>query len=399
MVLADLRAMRWTALAAIALIGLAVAIGIVVAAQERALRSASARAADDFDLLIGPPGSQTQLMLTTVFLQPEALPLLRGSTLASLQSDPRVLAVAPLAFGDQTDGLPIVGTTAAFATRWGRLRPSQGRMFEREDEVVIGASVPLRLGDQITPSHAPLGHGASSHPHENTHYTIVGRMPPLGSPWDRAIVAPIESVWETHGLGNGHASDDGAIGPPFDADPPPAVPAIVVKPRSVADAYALRAQFRTGETMAFFPAEVLVSAYRALGDARDVMVVVAALNNLLVFVAIVLLLVTLTGLRRRRHALLRALGASRAYILLVAWCGGAILMAVGCLSGLLLGWIGAGIVGTIVEAHIGLVLTTGVDADDCVLVAAMALIGSVLAIAPALLAWRASPSAGLRGSA
>ena len=35
--------------------------------------------------------------------------------------------------------------------------------------------------------------------------TIVGRMRPTGTPWDRAIVVPIEYNWSVHGLGTGHA--------------------------------------------------------------------------------------------------------------------------------------------------------------------------------------------------
>ena len=55
MVGADLIGMRWTAMVVVMLIGLAVAIGVAVGAQERALREGTARAADDFDLVIGAP--------------------------------------------------------------------------------------------------------------------------------------------------------------------------------------------------------------------------------------------------------------------------------------------------------------------------------------------------------
>jgi len=77
--------------------------------------------------------------------------------------------------------------------------------------------------------------------------------------------------------------------------------------------YTLRAQYRQGGTMAFFPAEVLVSLYRTLGDLRDVLVIASALNDVLIFAAVTILLLALAGLRRRRYAVLRALGASRGY--------------------------------------------------------------------------------------
>jgi putative ABC transport system permease protein len=308
-----------------------------------------------------------------------------------------VAAVAPLAFGDVVRGYAIVGTTAAFVARWGRLRPVEGNIFGREGEAVIGAAVDLRLGEEVTPSHAPIGADERAHRHAGVKYKIVGRLPRLGTPWDRAILVPIESVWETHGLGDGHAAENAPIGPPFDAIPVPPLPVIVVKPRSVADAYALRSQHRTGGSMALFPAEALVAAYRALGDARDAMVIASALNNLLVFVAIVLLLVTLAGLRRRRHALLRALGASRWHVLFVIWLSGAVLMIAGCAAGLMLGWVGAVAVARLIEARTGLFLPAELDTSDVLLVVGMAGVGSVLAAIPAFIACRGPPADGLRG--
>ena len=119
MVFADVRSLRWLAWSVPILVALAVAVGIGVAAQERMLRASSARAADDFDLLIGAPGSPTQLVLTGVYLQPEALPLVDGATLNRLAADTRVAAVAPLALGDVVQGYPVVGTTPNFAGTMG----------------------------------------------------------------------------------------------------------------------------------------------------------------------------------------------------------------------------------------------------------------------------------------
>lgn len=407
MVLADLRAMRASAAVVVVLVALAVAIGIAVTAQERGLRQASARAADDFDLIIGAPGSQTQLVLTTVYLQPEALPLIDGGLLNRLAGDKRVAGVAPIAFGDIVRGYPVVGTTLPFVSRWGRLQPTEGRFFAAEEEAVIGADVRLGLGEKVTPSHAVAGEPARpgeetdaehAHKHEGVVYTVVGRLPRLGSPWDRAILIPIESVWETHGLGNGHSLDGAALGPPFDAPRRPGVPAIVVKPLRVADAYALRGEYRQGGTMALFPAEMLVSLYRTMGDLRDVLVLVAALNNLLVFASILLLVVTLVTLRRRRYAVLRALGASRLYVLLVTWLGAALLLAVGCVFGLGLGWIGTAIVGAVVEGRTGLHLAASIGAQELGFAFALVGVGSLLAALPALLAWRRSVAEGLRGT-
>ena len=421
MVLADLRAMRGSAVLSILLVALAVAIGVAVGAQEHALRHASARAADDFPILIGAAGSPTQLVLTSVYLQPEALTLMDGAVLNRLAEDPRVAAVAPIAFGDVVKGYPVVGTTADFATRWGRLKPSEGRIFAAEAEAVIGADVNIGLGADIEPAHATAGHShpfgeedeeEHAHKHQGVRYHVVGRLPRFGSPWDRAILIPVESVWETHGLGNGHGAADGhetpvaamgsqvaaigasaptapeRIGPPFAAEKVPGVPAVVVKPKQVFQAYQLRADYRKDGKLAVFPAEVLVSLYASIGDVRDILVVASALNNVLVFLAIVMLLVTLTGLRRRRYAILRALGASRLYVSLVVWLGAAVLLAAGAVAGLAVGWVGAEAVARLIGARTGLTLAVHLGAGEVKLALLMAAVGSLVAILPAISAWR-----------
>jgi putative ABC transport system permease protein len=97
---ADCRRATTGILSVVCLIAIAVALGVAVSAQERALRTGSARAADAFDLLIGAPGSQTQLVLTAVYLQPAALPLLPGEVLKRLQTEARAGYSAPKALGD-----------------------------------------------------------------------------------------------------------------------------------------------------------------------------------------------------------------------------------------------------------------------------------------------------------
>jgi putative ABC transport system permease protein len=397
--------MRWSALFTVLLIGIAVALGVAVGAQERAMRQASARASDDFPLIIGAPSSQTQLILTSVYLQPEALPLIDGNILNGLAQDPRVAGAAPLAYGDIVQGYPVVGTTENFVTRWGRIKPVEGRLFAQESEAVIGYAVKLSIGDTLTPSHSFAGHASvpgevdseeAGHRHEHTRLTLVGRLPQLNSPWDRAILIPVESVWETHGLGNGHRVDGGRLGAPFDAEKVPGVPAVVVKPAQIFQAYQLRSAYRQNGTMAVFPAEVLVQLYQAMGNVKDWLVVAAAINNLVVFLAIVLLLVTLVGLRRRRYAILRALGATRAYVALVVGLGASIVMTTGCNLGLLLGWGGSLFLSKIITGQTGLVIDPRPGLDELGLVGLMVGLGTLSALFLAVLASRGEPSAALR---
>jgi putative ABC transport system permease protein len=406
MVKADYRAMRGSAWAIVLLVAFAVAIGVALAAQEKALRTSTTRAAADFDLVIGAAGSATQLVMTTVYVQPEALPLMPGDILSSLGQDPRVKAFAPIAFGDVVQGYPVVGTTLDFVTRWGRYdAPFEGRFFAKENEAVIGYDVAVSLGQEITPAHGlgpePTHQGGTSpqeiaHRHEGAHLRVVGRLPATGSPWDKAILVPIESVWEIHGFGNGHQEGD-AIGVPFNAETIPPIPAVVVRPTTVANAYALRGDYRKKNLMALFPAEILVSLYRNLGDVRDAMLVASILNGVLILCAVILLIIAIFSLRRRRYALLRALGASALYSGLVAWLGAFGLIATGCLAGLLLGWVLTAALSLWLSAQTGLDLQLSPDWAQTMPAMLLLMAGSLFACLPAVMAYRLSLHEALRG--
>ena len=94
-VLADLRLHALGAVVIVLLIASATALGMAVRIEERALRLGSAHAADRFDLVVGAAGSETQLVLSSVFLQPAPLTLLNGDVLRRLSEDPRVEFAAP----------------------------------------------------------------------------------------------------------------------------------------------------------------------------------------------------------------------------------------------------------------------------------------------------------------
>lgn len=169
-----------------------------------------------------------------------------------------------------------------------------------------------------------------------------------------------------------------------------------MKPKAVADAYALRARYRQGGTMAFFPAEVLVGLYRTLGDVGRVLGVASLLNAVLILAAIFLLLAAVTGLRRR-YAVLRALGAPRAYVLLVVWLGMAGLIGAGCLAGLGLGAAATLAVSGLFADQTGLRLSFALGSPELAEVGLVFLFGSVAALVPAALSYRRPIEAGLRG--
>lgn len=388
---------RWANLVFVLLIAISVGMGIGLLAQERGLRKGMAQAADKFDLVVSAPDSELTMLFATVFLQPTDVPLLDGETYNAIADHPRVEIAAPLAFGDSYEGAPVIGTTAAFVEFLsdGRI---EGRNFERPFEAVIGAGVPLGIGETFVPAHG-VGDSAEDGAHFDEH-VVVGRMARSGSPWDTAVVTAVESVWAVHGLASGRAPPapgegevtlaaagiDERIGPPYDAEYFPGTPAIVVRADSLAATYALRSQFNqdTG-TMAFFPGAVLANLYNVMGDVRQAMSLMATVTQVLVAASVLLGLFILTRLFQRQLALLRAIGAPARFVFAVIWSYSASLLLAGAVLGLAVGYGASAILSRIVTERTDILVRAAIGWPEIHLVAAFVSVTAILSFVPTLM--------------
>ncbi|MGR3493585.1 MAG: ABC transporter permease, partial [Shimia sp.] len=299
---------------------------------------------------------------------------------------------APLGFGDSYAGLPIVGTTASLVEH---LAPGfEGRLWETSMEAVAGADAPLVVGDTFTPAH---GRRAVEEGVHDDILTVVGKMPRTGTPWDASILVPIESVWEVHGLANGHSpANQGQLGAPFDARFFPGAGAIIVVPRDPVSAYRIQQHFTGEGVMAFFPGAVLSRLHGLLGDVRGAMSVMAVAAQTLVGASVLLTLVILTRLMRRQTAVLRALGAPPRFVMATIWGYAMGLVSMGAILGLALGVGAAALLGAVVEARTGLAISPRLTGAEGEQVAIFFALTSIFALIPAALAARAPIVPGLR---
>lgn len=397
-VLTDLRRLWAGSLVIICIVALASALGIGVTLQERALRLGSARAADKFDLVIGAAGSETQLVLSSVFLQPAPLPLLPGEMLTKLRQDRRVAWAAPIGFGDSHGGYPIVGSTRELLSALSGSEAIEGHAPVELHDAVIGASVDLKPGQSFQPMHGLIEN--AGHVHTDFNYRVTGRLTSTGTAWDRAIIVPIEAVWAIHGLhaegGQNQAAFipgllDGSVTGKL-----PGVPAILVKPKTIADAYKLRGEYRGDATMAVFPGEVLTRLYATLGDARKVMGFIALAAQALVASAIALIAISHVHQRRRQIGALRAFGAPRGAVFGIVWVELLLLMVAGLALGFLIGWVAVRFLSGIFTAQNGVVLPVEFQGIDAGLAVLLVLGSAIIASIPASLAYREPASSALR---
>lgn len=405
-ILAMLRRASGTAALFVGLIAISLALGLVLTAQERALRQATARAADPFDVIVAAPGSEVTAMLAAVYLQPADIPLVTGAQMAEISATPGVGFAAPLGFGDSVEGAPVVGTTAELIHHFaGPI--AEGRGFERTGEAVVGALTPFRLGAGLEPAHG-VGAAAEEHAHEGEHLHVVGRLAHTGGPWDRAVVVPIETLWQIHGLPNGHALETGVtadsdafhprethgnpeeetharIGPPWDPALFPGVPAVVVDTDELAAAYAVRSALSRPDLMAFFPGAVLSQLHGLLGDVRSALSAMALASQVLVTVAVLAGLTLVMALFSRQFALLAAMGAPTRFVMAVSWGFSALLILAGTTLGTGLAVAAMGAASRVMSARMGIDIRATLSWSELHMVGAFVALMMTAALLPA---WR-----------
>lgn len=371
---AEWRRSRTGIIALALVIGLSVSIGLALSLLERGLRQGAARAGDDFDLLIGAPGSSVQLMLSAVYLQAQPLPLIDHALLQRLEATGDVQWAAPLAFGDRWREYPLVGTSETLVTLGGTRVLGEGRPFATPHEAVVGADVPLALHATFTPMHGSAALPEDAHEHAEAHFTVVGKLPRTGTPWDRAILVPLAAMWAAHDM---HEGDAGA-----------GLSALVVKPASIAAAYRLRAAWQTPATQAVFTGEVLTQLFATLGDIRTLMQVMAGLAQVVALGGVVLATLFAVALRRDTLSLLRTLGAPRAYLVLTVWSLTACVIVCGVLLGVVMALAVGHVATSLFSQATATVLPVRLAWPEWRAAGLFTLAGLLAALAPALAAYR-----------
>ena len=156
------------------ILALALSIATAIGQTERMIKSSSAKAAEQFDILVGAKGSRTSLLLSTVYLRDEMISLTPASALNVLKKYDGVKWFAPLTFGDRVGDSPLVGTTRTFVTLDGERVLHKGREFAARDEAVVGIHSGLQLGETVYPHHGRIS--GVGHKHENG-FKVVGILP------------------------------------------------------------------------------------------------------------------------------------------------------------------------------------------------------------------------------
>jgi putative ABC transport system permease protein len=329
----------WSRRFALALVTVSVSVSVLILLGVQQLREDARRsfsnALSGVDLIVGPRGSATELMLYSVFQIGRPSRNMGYSAYQDIARMPQVRWAVPIQLGDTYQGHPVLGTTSTLFTEFrsqGKgLQWAQGHAFghpndspQAMNEVVLGAEVARRLGHQVGDK-LVLTHGAGGGPEDTDHddhpLTIVGILAATGAPIDRCVLIPLEGFEAMHqgwGMGISPKSLKAAAANLSQAtDPhdlqPVSLSAVWVGLHNRAEVFSVRRKiesFNRDPLMAVLPGVALDELWQVVKVVENSLVLIGALVAVSAMLSVAaVLLVSMTG-RRKELAVLRAMGAA-----------------------------------------------------------------------------------------
>ncbi len=426
---------------ALTTLSLALGVGLVVLVlsiygliTEAFVRNASVGC----NLVVGPPGSDLQLVLNSVYYLSQPVENLdfeyymefldqptRADLVSRYGGDPTLGDRAgkfagtvaggfaiPLALGDYLGDFRLVGTTPEFFEKL-KHGPDvdqpftfrEGRALQTRStengfyEAVLGSRVAkaesLAVGDSFSPVHGdPDGVG------HDQQFTVVGVLDPTGTPNDRAAFVNLEGFY----LMDKHAQpisgdEQTTMVPPtvqYDGDQPLAIPA-----REVTSILVRTGSMLFGATLPNVINESKQARAAApIGEINKLMTfIVGPMLTALLVITLITCVVAAVGVlvaiynsmndRRRDIAVMRALGARRDTVTMIILCESLIIAMIGGICGWLIAhfaiWCASGYIEDNTGVQIGMLTTSTYELYILPLVVVLALLAGFL---PAYSAYR-----------
>ena len=256
-----------------------------------------------YDIIIGPPGSATQLAMNTMFFTDKPLGTIPYELVEQLRASGRVNDVVPFSMGDSFNGVPIVGTEAKLLE--GKALAS-GEMFQDALQAVAGADAAsaynLKVGDTLVTSH---GLGAGGAAHDARPLTVVGILKRTDTAYDNAVFTPVSTVWALHDHGDEEEDEEHAGAEAGE------ICAVLIRSKSMNDYAALMSAYGdSAEYLAINPNTVLREVMENVDLSRRIVYILCAVILVMnLFVVSVIALLNMVD-SRKEIALMRLIGIS-----------------------------------------------------------------------------------------
>ncbi len=388
-----------------------------------------------YDLIVGPKGSDLQLVLSTVYRISPPIENLPYSFYRTFKERyPGVETTIPVALGDTTEAgaFPICGTIPDyFAHEFAPKREFRvrGEFFRKPFQAVIGSQVARTngwdLGTQLKLVH---GGADTGHVHDEK-FEVVGVLAPTGTPNDRTVFVHLAGFYSISG--HDKPFDEGIIRERAFYNLPPLSPEELAKEVAVLEKkYSHDHEHKPGTQHFHDIAEVqkevtsilvkcdpkyptaplmiagqLKDGFQAqgvnpirpmrqlmdnlLGNVRNMLLVLTALIILVSGIGIFVSIYNSMAARKREIAIMRALGAQRGTVFGIILAESILLCVGGGLLGLLLGHGLVFAAAPIVEVKAGLLIDPWkFELMELTLIPALILLAALVGFLPGLTAYR-----------
>lgn len=183
-------------------VALGVALMVAVLVLNNVVTTMFQQTGSGYDLVVGPQGSATQLILSTIYRIDSPIENLPWRYYQEWLEDPRVEHAIPFNLGDTTQvgNFPIVGTTPQYFL----VEYADGKKFRvGKDEfglrgtwdAVIGSEVARKNGWKKGSKFKMIHGGQDDHVHDEE-FTVQGVLAPTGTPNDKTAFVHIDGFFQ-----------------------------------------------------------------------------------------------------------------------------------------------------------------------------------------------------------
>lgn len=377
-----------------------------------------------YDLIVGPKGSDLQLVLSSVYRISPPIENLPYNYYLDLKNNKQIEVAVPIALGDTTKveegSFPIVGTTNEYFTN--DYAPQKqfglkGSSFSTSLDAIIGSQVAKRnnwtLGSEFQMVHS----GQDDHIHEEK-FKIVGILAATGTPNDKTVFVTLEGFYgiADHGKPFDEAIERleefyGIEYSPQDLEEIKAnrklredttreITSVLIRMRRPAGsdkydpvmsafffAQNLKKEFKAMAVNPIVPMKRLMD--NVVGNVRKVLLVLTGLIIIVSGLSIFVSIYNSMSDRKKEIAIMRALGAGRQTVFSIILLESILLCFGGGLLGILMGHGLVFIAAPIVEAESGLLIDPwAFETLELILLPSLIILASLVGFIPGMTAYR-----------
>ncbi len=384
--------------------GLGVALVVAVLVIHAVVDQSFRRGGEGYDLIVGHKGGRLQLVLNSIYYLSQPIGNIPESYYKEFTEGEFALdveAVVPICMGHSFRGFRVVATTPDMFDKLVYLGDRKyefappGRNFKAEAhfEAVVGATaaerIGLEVGDKFKARHG-VGPGGEDHAQQ---FTVVGILDRTGTPNDRALFVNREGFYQLHSHHDAHNGEpNGAQEDAAEADSRPITALLVcVDPSKPGMTQVLQRKINDGlVAQAVTPSVVIAELFeRIIGNIQLILLIMAVLIVVVAALGIMVSIYNSMSDRRHEIAVMRALGASRATVMIVILLESILLSLGGGLLGLLLGHGLIGLLSPVIVEQTGVAVgLLHFRAAELILIPGLIALASLVGYLPAVAAYR-----------